>query len=218
MKEDDKEISEAIFNFIGQYNNCLEILNAVLSTKEVGDAVREDLKEKYGLFKREYAIQTLKSKLRRSITSAYKTSSGEALSLLIQVGMSPLFFLGNPNHIDGGKIDFDEEKYKEAFTEFQFVVGELFGYDSDNDNIVDTGCAYELERLLKAYTGPRSVFVSQRNINERRIKDIEQKIVAKEKSVENERDKLHRDFRDLEAAQRQQESMGSWFEALNNQK
>ncbi len=209
---DDKEINDSIINFIGQYNICMELLNIVLNRNEADENIDEKIRKKYGLFKREYSFSLLKNKMRNIVIRSYKTSLGNRLSLLVQLGISPLFFLGNSNNVDFGKLDFNQDKYKEFFLKNPNYIGEIFGFDSDNDGVTDTGCAYEIKKLQKAYTKSQAMFDTQVRVNQRRLKDLDNQIAQEEKNVENYRLKTEKEFRELEAALKEQETMEKWID------
>ena len=209
------EIDDALLNFIGQYNLCIEMLNIALMRAPPNEDVDEKQKYRYGLFQGEHSFRFLRQKISRALSESYVTSQGNELSLMIQIGASSVFFLGDANNINAGKIDFDEEKYHSLLKTMPLHIGEIFGYDRDGDNVVDTGFAYQIDRIQQGYTKGNAVLLVQETINRDRIKTLDQKIAQKEKQIENYRLKLQKDFRELEAAIREQENMEKWLEGMN---
>jgi flagellar hook-associated protein 2 len=85
----------------------------------------------------------------------YPTSLGRELSLLAQVGIST-----NSSSFGGsldatklrGYIEINEQTLDAALTEKLDAVKELFGSDTNNDLVVDSGVAFAIDAYTRGFT------------------------------------------------------------------
>lgn len=213
---------EAIFNnlvnFVGQYNLVMELANVLLNSEKPSPDAKEELKNRWGLFRGEISLSLLKEKLRRIAIDPHPTSRPEILSLLSQAAIAPIFIMGNPNDINIGKLDMKEEDAKKAFRANPDLVADLFAFDTDGDRLPDAGVAVDTGRLARSYDGRGAVLDIQREAAKRHIEQLDKDMKREEAQVESYRKKLVNDFSELEKAQKEMDRMGKYLEGASGGK
>ncbi|MBN1524813.1 MAG: flagellar filament capping protein FliD [Spirochaetales bacterium] len=186
IKNDEEAIKSSVIAFVGNYNRLLteiDILtrnepSVIETARFMTDAEREKAYERLSMLNGDSTLRQLKSRLQTYIMNSYRTSAGQAMTLLAQMGVST-------NSSAGGNIDktllrgylqIDEDQLDNAIATKADVMKELFGSDTDNDLVVDSGLAYSVDQYLKSYTqtgGIVATRVSTIDISiERKQKDI----------------------------------------------
>jgi len=214
----EESIFNNLINFVGQYNLAMEQINVLINSDKPPPDAKEEVKNRWGLFRGEISMTLLKDKLRRIAIDPHPTSRPEVVSLLSQAGISPVFIMGNPNDLNIGKLDMKEEEAKKAFRANPDLVGELFAFDTDGDRMPDTGVAVDTGKLARSYDGRGAVLDIQRETCKRRIEQLEKEMKHEEAQVESYRKKLVNDFSELEKAQKEMERMGKYLEGASGGK
>lgn len=207
-----EEIVGTVTEFLGEYKEYLTLLNEETSTEMNDDDER-------GKFSGDYSLLTLVSKLRTIMMNPYPTSYGDELSMLAQIGVSTNVSRDFDASKLKGILEVDEKTFLDKMEKYPQGVKELFGYDSDEDFIIDTGIAFEVNRLLAAYTMKNQGVFDLRSVNydrmiEQKGKDIEK---YKEKMDKEEQD-LKEKFYKMEKAAKELEDNTKKFDNLYKNK
>ena len=212
VEPDEEAIFAEFARFLAQFNMCTEKMNIAFSSKRAPPDEEEDRQKRYGLFQGELTFRLLRDRFRNLLTRPYPTSQPQTLSILPQIGLSPVYVPGDPYHQDAGKLDLEEAKYLTTFRAYPRLVAELFGYTSGESLIINSGIAYEMSSLLRQYIGPAGIFRVNRETVERRIKDLDRDITKKKKELDTYRKKQEREFSQLQSAQDRLERMQKMLE------
>jgi flagellar hook-associated protein 2 len=215
-------IKEAIIGLVGNYNRLMAEVNVLtrndaqiieeltyLSADE-----REDLKKRMGAFNGDTTLNQFKTSLQRAATMPYETAEDQDLVLLAQIGIgtdvrrSGAGGSYDPSRLRG-YLEIDERVLDTALETQLPGVQQLFGYDTNEDLIVDSGLAYAMDNLAKPYvesggfvslkTGTIDSRISQ---DRRRIETMERQLAAKEAQL-----KLQ--YGQMEGAYNRMERMGA---------
>jgi len=213
VERDMEAVQNSIVNYIGQYNLIMELLNIVLArSKSQADKVDEKEKKKFTIFRNEFAIKALREKMIKIMSSSFPTSDRETLSMLVQIGIESVFSVGGYDDLNQWKKQLKEPVFKDAMQKMPQLVQELFSYDNDGDNLPDSGCAYELKKIIKSYTSRGGVLALQKQANNRKIKEVDRRIAKEEKKIDSFLNKLEKDLISARAAKREMKRMMEYFE------
>ena len=204
--KDSQIIFDNVVNFVGQYNITMRLLNKLLSTKDDRDEEDEDFDPEKGLLNDELLIKLLRDKMKEYAISPYPTAT-DKLAFLSQLGITSVFILGASDDIDNRTLNIDPDKYESAFLEFSETAADLFGFDSNGDEIIDTGFAFKIKELGRQYNitgGPLDI---QKRAREDSIKSIDKNIEKEKEVVEEYEAKTRRDFSRLTESQQEMERM-----------
>ncbi len=201
IKPDTEKIKESIITFVGHYNQLLKDVQILTSRNEdvieeieyLSDDEKKKAEERLGLMQGDTTLQQMKSTLQRIMMDPYPTSLGRELSLLAQVGIST-----NSSSFGGsldatklrGYIEINEQTLDAALTEKLDAVKELFGSDTNNDLVVDSGVAFAIDAYTRGYTQTGGILSSK-------ISGLDRTIERNDKDIENYTVKLDKKREDL---------------------
>ena len=172
-----------------------------------------------GLLGGDSTLHFIKTRLRSAMVSPYKTSKGDELTFIFQIGFK------NPTYRDGegsaetsgeafkaGYLDVDKEKLKQALIENFDAVKELFSNDTDGDLKKDTGIAYTVytytrdfrSRTVRLKNGSSglSIIAVKTAALKRQLKSENKKLDRAKEKVKQAVKKLERDFMKIKSNQR----------------
>jgi flagellar hook-associated protein 2 len=164
VARDIEGMKSALINFVGNYNKLLMDID-ILTRQDAGvidnalylsDDERERARKDLGLLQGNVTLMQLKSRLQRIMMDPYPTEGGREMTLLAQLGISTS---GGQFQTSGsidrnllrGYLQIDEARLAEALNRHADWVRQLFGYDRDNDLVVDSGIAFQTDTYLKSY-------------------------------------------------------------------
>ena len=147
----------------------------------------------------------------------YPTSFGKEISLLKHIGISTN---ETSNTLDvtklKGYLELNSDKLIESIEKYPEGVKQLFGYDTDGDVIIDSGVAFETEKLLKSYTSKDiGYFDSKTRVINNQIQRQTQDIEDYKKKLAEEEQKLKEQFYKMEKASNELEESRKKFDNLN---
>ncbi|MDD5067042.1 MAG: flagellar filament capping protein FliD, partial [bacterium] len=213
VKMDTEVIEKKLDDFIAQYNTVITyILEAGKTSKSTKPGTTE--KAEKGALSNDMALMNLNSKLRSTIVNSYSTSLGDKLAILSQIGVSTGRWGATWENIRKGLLELDKEKFQTAMNQFEERVGEIFGYDSNKDKIIDTGVAYELDKVLKGYIQSKGVIDGKIALLESLVKNKDKDIASKEDSLGKYEENLRTKFTKM---QRGLQGLKGTSQALENQ-
>jgi flagellar hook-associated protein 2 len=160
--EPDKEaIKASLINLLASYNEAIAEINILTNRNSAvieeipyfTDEEREAAYERLGQFQGDITLNQLKNRMQRIFQDAYPTSDPN-LVMLAQIGIST-----NASGAGGfdasrlrGYLDLDEELLDQSLETKADYIKELFGRDTNEDLVIDTGAGFLLDENLKPYT------------------------------------------------------------------
>ncbi len=183
------QISDFIYNYNQSVQKILLLTNddkAILSEIEfANDDAKEKAEEIQGTLRGDRTLNSLKQSLSRVMTNAYPSESDKGFKLLKSIGIST-----NATGISGvnasklrGYIEFNVEELENSLKNNIEGVKNLFGYDSNDDFIIDTGVAKFVDDIVKPYTRAGGTIAT-------RISTIDSKIKRQDKQISDYKDDL----------------------------
>jgi flagellar hook-associated protein 2 len=196
--EPDREgAKEAVIGFVGQYNQIVRDINILTRNNEslineVGyftDEEREVARERLGMFQGESTLNQLRQSLQSIMMNPYETTAGRQLSLLAQAGISTNAAGANTGGYTAsrlrGYLEISEQDLDQALASNFRAMKELFGWDTDGDQVVDSGAAFEIERYVAPYVQIGGIVAS-------RTQGIDSRIARTENDMDRMNDRLDR--------------------------
>lgn len=208
----DKEASKnALIEFVGKYNQVIAKINVLSQNKReiveeldyLSDAEKEKLFGQLGMFQGDFTLPNMKSSMQGILTQNYRYSDYATLTLLAQIGIST-----NATGYSGsysqsrlrGYLEIDEKKLDDAIENHLDEIKQLFGYDSDDDLIIDSGIAYNLDKQLTAYTQTGGILALKTSTLDSKIKSSQTKITKLEDQMTKKEAELRAKYSSMESS------------------
>jgi len=242
VSTDREGIKNAIINLVGNYNRLMAEIN-VLTARSVysGSGLRtsvdesivdeltyltadeaEEMRKRLGVFHADSSLTQLKSSLQRAASAPYPTSEERDLAMLAQIGISS-FLLGsdagysyNPAGMRG-YLQIDESKLDAALEQHLPAVRQLFGSDTTGDLLIDSGVAFNMDRLSRPFVETGGIISlktgtidSQISQDRRRIDSMDRQLAAKEAELKVQ-------YSRMESAYSRMEQMSTSLDNFNRQ-
>lgn len=183
------QISDFIYNYNQSVQKILLLTNsdkAILSEIDfANDEAKKKAEEIQGTLRGDRTLNSLKQSLSRGMTSAYPTDNDSGFNLLNSVGISTNA-TGNSGFNASklrGYIEFNTEELEKTLKNNIEGVKNLFGFDTNDDFIIDTGVAKVIDDILKPYTRSGGTIAT-------RISTIDSKIKRQDKQITDYKDDL----------------------------
>ena len=227
IKNDTESAKDALITFVGNYNQLMAELNILTQNKpEIVDELEyfteeesEKAKERLGVFQSEFSLKSSKSSLQQIITNSYMPEENFTIRTLAQVGIASKTGVStgaSPAQMRG-YMEIDEKKLDEALENNMDEVKNLFGYDTNDDKIIDAGIAYKMDQTLLAYVQTGGILAMKDSAIERNISNTETKIERLEVQVANKEADLKRKYGNMESTLNNLESQASSISNFANQ-
>jgi len=174
------------------------------------DEEAAEMKKRLGAFHSDSALTSLKSSLRMAASSPYPTDEERNLALLAQIGISTYIlnsgagYSYNPSGMRG-YLQIDEAKLDSAIEQHLPAIRQLFGSDTTGDLIIDTGVAYNIDRVSKPFieaggiislkTGTLDSRIAQ---DQKRIASMDRQLAAKEADLKAQYSRMENAFSRME--------------------
>ena len=110
-------------------------------------------------------------------------------------------------------MEIDEKTLDSAIDNNLNEIKNLFGYDSDNDLIIDSGIAYQMDQRLQSYVQSGGIFSTKISTLDTRISSSEQKIKNLETQLEAKEQSLKQKYSQMESTLN---SLESQSQSINN--
>jgi len=208
---DREGIKNAIISLVGNYNRLMAEINVLTARSvysgsgfrtSVDDSIIDELtyltadeaaemRKRLGVFHADLSLTQLKSSLQRAASAPYPTEEERDLAMLAQIGIST-FLLGsdagytNPSGMRG-YLQIDEAKLDAALEQHLPAIKQLFGSDTTGDLIIDSGVAFNMDRLSRPFVETGGIISlktgtidSQISQDRRRIDTMDRQLAAKE--------------------------------------
>ncbi|GHV88611.1 flagellar hook-associated protein 2 [Spirochaetia bacterium] len=230
VEPDRDSIKESIIALVGNYNRLMAEVNVLTRNDDrivqdltyLSEEEQASLRERLGAFAGDSTLTSFRNGLQQAVSSPYRTSVERELSLLAQIGIgtdvrrSGVSTGYDPSRLRG-YLEIDEKALDTALTKNLTAINQLFGYDTDGDMLVDSGIAFNLDRLARPYvetggiitlkTGTIDSKVAQDN---RRIETLERQLASKETTLKNQ-------YAQMEGAYSRMDSMATSLDNFSQQ-
>ncbi|MDR2543692.1 MAG: flagellar filament capping protein FliD [Treponema sp.] len=220
-------VKDAIISFVGNYNRLMAELN-ILTRRD--DSVIDDItymssdeasemRERLGVFSTDSALVTLRNNLQRVITAPYPTHLERELTLLSQIGVST-----NADRASGydpsrlrGYLQINERELDAALETKITAIRELFANDTTGDLLADTGVAFNVDALIRPFSGSAGIISLKANAIDSRIGQDERRLVTIDRQLASKEQELRIQYARMEAAYAQMERMSSSLDNFSQQ-
>ena len=227
IKPDKENIKNAIIGFIGHYNSLMtEIQILTRNNREVIDEIeyfsdeeREKAGEKLGIMQGEISLTQLKSSLQRIMTNSYPWNEDNRLSMMAELGISTNSSSGGGGLTASklrGYMEINEEKLDSVIENHAEELKNLFGYDTDNDLVIDSGLAYSVDTYSKAYNETGGIVALKISTIDMNIKRTDTDIENYNRKLERTEQDLRRKYGMMEGAMQDLEKSSKAIENLNS--
>lgn len=209
IKPDTEASKDALIQFIGEYNQTVAEINILSQNKPeiieeleyLSDEEKEKKRENLGMFQTDFSLTSIKSNMQSIVNSGYNFSDSAEVTMLSQIGIA-----SNASGFSGtysqsklrGYLEIDEKKLDDALLNHLDDIKAMFGYDSDDDLIVDSGIAYKLDKQISAYTQTGGILALKTSTLDSKIKSSENKIAKLEASMDDKEADLRRKYGQME--------------------
>jgi flagellar hook-associated protein 2 len=240
VSTDREGIKNAIINLVGNYNRLMAEIN-VLTARSVysGSGLRtsvddsvideltyltqdeaDEMRKRLGVFHTDSTLSQLKSGLQRAASAPYPTEEERNLAMLAQIGIST-YILGantgyNPSSMRG-YLQIDEAKLDAALEQHLTAIRQLFGSDTTGDLIVDTGVAFNMDRVSRPFVETGGIIALKTSTIDSRISQDRRRIESMDRQLAAKEADLKAQYSRMESAYSRMEQMTSSLENFNRQ-
>ena len=223
IKPDTQPAKDAIIEFVAKYNRLLAEINIVTSNQQAvideieyfTDDERKTAEENLGALFGDTTLSSLKNNLRQIVANVYRKNADTSIRTLSQIGISTKSDTSsglNEARLRG-YLEIDEKKLDEALQNSIEDVRYLFGYDTDNDVLIDDGVAYQVFKQIDPYVQRGGIFSTRTNGLAAQIKTSKEKIARYDKALEKKEQELRQKYGDMDGTLR---SLQKQSDMINN--
>ena len=223
IKPDTQPAKDAIIEFVAKYNRLLAEINIVTSNQQAvideieyfTDDERKTAEENLGALFGDTTLSSLKNNLRQIVANVYRKNADTSIRTLSQIGISTKSDTSsglNEARLRG-YLEIDEKKLDEALQNSMEDVRYLFGYDTDNDVLIDDGVAYQVFKQIDPYVQRGGIFSTRTNGLAAQIKTSKEKIARYDKALEKKEQELRQKYGDMDGTLR---SLQKQSDMINN--
>jgi flagellar hook-associated protein 2 len=242
VSTDREGIKNAIITLVGNYNRLMAEIN-VLTARSVysGSGFRtsvddsivdeltyltadeaEEMRKRLGVFHADLSLTQLKSSLQRAASAPYPTDEERNLAMLAQIGIST-FLLGsdagynyNPAGMRG-YLQIDEAKLDTALEQHLPAIRQLFGSDTTGDLLIDTGVAFNLDRVSRPFVETGGIVSLKTGTIDSRISQDRRRIDTMDRQLAAKEAELKVQYSRMESAYSRMEQMTSSLDNFSRQ-
>lgn len=227
IKNDTESAKDALITFVGNYNQLMAELNILTQNKpEIVDELEyfteeetEKAMERLGVFQSEFSLKNSKNSLQQIITNSYLPEENTTIRTLSQIGIASKTgaSTGTSAAQMRGYMEIDEKKLDEALENNMDEIKNIFGYDTNDDKIVDSGIAFKMDQTLQAYVQTGGILAMKNSAIEKNISNTQTKIERLEVQVANKEAELKRKYGNMESTLNNLESQANSITNFANQ-
>ena len=230
VEPDRDAVKEGIISFVGNYNRLMAEINILTRTDpRVIDEItyftreeREEARQRLGIFSGDSTLQQMRNSLMRIVSSPYPTSEERNLALLAQIGIGTDVRLGGATGgFDAsrlrGYLEIDERVLDNAIATRLPAIQQLFGSDTTGDRLIDTGVAFHVDTLTRAYTEIGGLISLKTGTLNTRIDQESRRIQTLDRQLAQREADLRRQYAQMENAFRQMEQMSTSLDRFSQQ-
>ena len=227
VDSDEESAKNSIIEFVGNYNRLIAEMNILTGTNEnivteleyFTDDEAEDARKRLGLFQADFTLTSGKQALQSSMVQPYIIEDNETIRMLSQIGISSKASAGGgiTSSQMRGYLEIDEKKLDEALANNMGEIKNLFGYDADNDMVIDTGLAYMVEKRLNSYTQTGGILANKTGMLDTRIENSNKQVKKLEDQLKDKEQDLREKYSKMEGTLNSLESQSSTINNFNKQ-
>ncbi len=229
ISPDTETAKEQLITFVAQYNRLIAEVNILTQNNPevitelayLSDDEVETANERLGMFTGEFALTNTRSSLQQIMSNSYPTTDNSDISMLSQIGISTSASTGGFSGVASsrlrGYLEINEDVLDEALENNILDIKNLFGYDSDEDLVIDTGLAYEMEKHLHAFTQVGGIIATKNSTLDRQIDASQDKIETLEDKLVDTEQRLRVQYGRMESTLNSLESQSSSISNFSNQ-
>ncbi len=226
---DIEQAKDYLLTFTAQYNRLVAELNILTQTKEeviselnyLDDDEVETAEKRLGMFQGEFSLTSLKNSLQQITASAYAPSESAEISLLSQIGISTNASSGGFSGVSAsrlrGYLEINEDVLDKVLENNILDIKNLFGYDTNEDLVIDAGIGYKIDQQLQSYTQIGGIIANKNTSLESQIESSTTKIATLEEKLEDKEQRLNVEFGAMESALSSLESQSASIDSFSNQ-
>ena len=227
IKPDTETAKNAIIEFVAKYNRLLAEINIVTSNQPAiineieyfTDEERKTAEENLGALFGDTTLSSLKNNLRQIVSNVYRKNVDTPVRTLAQIGISTKSDTSsgvNESRLRG-YLEIDEKKLDEALKNSIEDVRYLFGYDTDNDILIDDGVAFQVFRQIDPYVQRGGIFSTRTNGLATQIKTSKEKIARYDKALEKKEQELRQKYSSMDGSLRSLQKQSDMITDFNKQ-
>jgi flagellar hook-associated protein 2 len=221
VEPDRESVKDSLITLAGNYNRLMAELNVVSRTDPVvideltylTDTEREDLRKRLGAFTGDSGVSQLRTALQNTFTSPYRLPDGRSV-LLSEFGIGT--DVQRQGGFDRSKLrgymQIDEKALDAAISARLPDLQALFGLDTDGDLIIDSGLAFNLDRITRPYVETGGIVALKTSSLDRSIGDGRKRIESIDRQLATKEQSLKAQYGQMENAYNQMERMSSTLE------
>ncbi len=226
---DTETAKEQLITFVAQYNRLMAEVNILTQNKPeviseleyLSDDEVETANERLGMFSGEFALTNTKNNLQQIASNAYFSSDDTEINMLSQLGISTSASTGGFSGVSSsrlrGYLEINEDILDNALKNNILDIKNLFGYDTDEDLVIDSGLAFQMDKQLQAFTQVGGIIATKTSTLDRQIDSSETKIASLEDKLVETEQNLKVQYGRMESALNSLESQSSSITNFSNQ-
>ncbi len=226
---DTESAKEQLITFVAQYNRLMAEMNIVTQNKPeiiseleyLSDDEVETANDRLGMFAGEFSLTNTKNNLQQIASNAYYSSDDSTINMLSQVGISTSASTGGFSGVSSsrlrGYLEINEDTLDKALSSNILDIKNLFGYDTDEDLVIDSGLAFQMDKHLQAFTQVGGIIATKNSTLDRQIDSSETKIASLEDKLVETEQNLRVQYGRMESALNSLESQSSSITNFSNQ-
>ena len=183
------------------------------------DEERKTAEENLGALFGDTTLSSLKNDLRQIVSNVYRKNVDTPVRTLAQIGISTKSDTSsgvNESRLRG-YLEIDEKKLDEALKNSIEDVRYLFGYDTDNDILIDDGVAFQVFRQIDPYVQRGGIFSTRTNGLATQIKTSKEKIARYDKALEKKEQELRQKYSSMDGSLRSLQKQSDMITDFNKQ-
>ena len=227
IKPDTNAAKNAIIEFVAKYNRLLAEINIVTSNQQTvideieyfSDDERKTAEENLGALFGDTTLSSLKNTLRQIVSNVYRKNADTSIRSLAQIGISTKSDTSsgfNEARLRG-YLEIDEKKLDEALKNAIEDVRYLFGYDTNNDILIDDGVAFQVFKQIDPYVQRGGIFSTRTNGLTAQIKTSKEKIARYDKELEKKEQELRQKYGTMDGSLKKLQKQSDMITNFNRQ-
>ncbi len=227
VDSDEETAKNSIIEFVGNYNRLIAEMNILTGTNEnivseleyFTEEEAEEARKRLGLFQADFTLTSGKQALQSSMVQPYLIEENETIRMLSQIGISSKATAGGgiTSSQMRGYLEIDEKKLDEALANNMAEIKNLFGYDADNDMVIDSGLAYMVDQRLNSYTQTGGILTNKTGMLDSRIENSNKQVKKLEDQLKDKERELREKYSKMEGTLNSLESQSSTINNFNKQ-
>ena len=222
---DIEPAKDAIFEFVGSYNQLLAEMNILTQRRPeiiaeiqyFSDEEKDEAEKRLGLFSSEFTLTSSKNTLQRIMSSPYATDLNKTYTMLAQMGISSKTDTGSAMNTSQlrGYLEIDEKKLDKALSESMEEVQNIFGFDTNGDRAVDNGIAFLVDQNMQTFLNYGGILSGKTESLNSKIRDTETSIARMEQQLQMKEDELRRKYGQMSSSLRRLEEQSTSISNFN---